>query len=212
VGRPKLKKQYYKDVSGDAYQFIFRPGSGGSFLKACMYGYIEHLHPGKHSCPTTFKILDNGEYVGDNPGKGKKHIHLAEDIKAIDSNSSDIVAVTYTVDDLPFIWQRNYNTWESKWIDENPTDAINAFPEISQHLNYPAVREQAYYKAQERIESTNEYLSLINDLNVKLKVSFQNIISGDLNNVLGKYFNVEPLPLIGKWITLYQEKNKPYLT
>lgn len=177
-----------------------------------MYGYIEHLHPGRHELPTTFEFLDNGEYVGDNPGKGKKHIHLAEDIKAIDTNSFDLVVVTYTPDDLPLIWQRNYNTWESKWIDENPKDAINAFPEISQHINYPAVREQAYYKAQERIESTNQYLSLINDLNVKLKVSFQSIISGDLNNVLGEHFNIDPLPQIGKWITLYQEKNKPYLT
>lgn len=177
-----------------------------------MYGYIEHLHPGKHSCPTTFKILDNGEYVGDNPGKGKKHIHLAEDIKSIDTNSFDIVAVTYTADDLPLIWQRNYKTWESKWIDENPEDAINAFPEISQHMNYPAVREQAYYKSQERIESTNEYLSLVSNLNVVLKVEFKKIISGDLNNILGEHFKVDPLPHIGKWINLYQEKNKPYLT
>tara|TARA_A100001515_G_scaffold112607_1_gene93779 strand:+ start:229 stop:852 length:624 start_codon:yes stop_codon:yes gene_type:complete len=207
-----LKTQYYKDISNDAYQFIFRPGSGGSFLKACMYGYIEHLEPVKHWCPTTFKFLDNGEYVGDNRGKGKKHIHLAEDIRALDSNSHDLIAVTYTPDDLPLIWQRNYTTWESKWIDDNPEDAINAFPEISQHLNYPAVREQAYYKAQERIESTNEYLSLVSNLNVVLKVEFQKIISGDLNNILGEHFKVEPLPHIGKWITLYQEKNKPYLT
>ena len=212
MGGPKLKTQYYKDISNDAYQFIFRPGSGGSFLKACMYGYIEHLEPVKHWCATTFKFLDSGEYVGDNRGKGKKHIHLAEDIRALDSNSHDLIAVTYTPDDLPLIWQRNYTTWESKWIDDNPEDAINAFPEISQHLNYPAVREQAYYKAQERIESTNEYLSLISNLNLVLKVEFKKIISGDLNNILGEYFNVEPLPHIGKWITLYQEKNKPYLT
>ena len=212
MGGPKLKKQYYKDVSGDAYQFIFRPGSGGSFLKACMYGYIEHLEPVKHWCPTTFKFLDNGEYVGDNRGKGKKHIHLAEDIRALDSNSHDLIAVTYTPDDLPLIWQRNYKTWESKWIDENPEDAINAFPEISQHMNYPAVREQAYYKSQERIESTNEYLSLVSSLNVVLKVEFKKIISGDLNNILGEHFKVDPLPHIGKWINLYQEKNKPYLT
>ena len=207
-----MKKQYYKDVSGDAYQFIFRPGSGGSFLKACMYGYIEHLEPVKHWCPTTFKFLDNGEYVGDNRGKGKKHIHLAEDIRALDSNRHDLIAVTYTPDDLPLIWQRNYTTWESKWIDENPEDAINAFPEISQHMNYPAVREQAYYKSQERIESTNEYLSLVSNLNVVLKVEFKKIISGDLNNILGEHFKVDPLPHIGKWINLYQEKNKPYLT
>ena len=212
AGEKKLKKIYYKDISDDTYQFIFIPGSGGSFFKACFYAYVEHLEPTKYKHGTTFTIESDGEYIGENPGKGKRHIHISQDIQQLikEQDKHKLVAVTYTQADLPIIWKRNYTTYESKWIDDNPLECLNAFPELENCMDDPVRREQAYYNSQIRIHSDDNFLSLVKQLDLCLEIKYKTIQDGDLNQQLADYFKCDPLDHVQDFINLYREKNQKY--
>jgi hypothetical protein len=192
--------------------FIFPGGTGGMFVKAIFYYYLKQLGLYKGQITLSGINVQTGDchsYHYLNLFNG----HFPEDVVRIRNTYPDstIIYIKFDKDDIPLIVRLMYDKHFKSWIDENPEQAINQWPELENNLLSAESKETAFFSnLVTKIDTMWETIDLAD---VDLVLDFKTVIGKDekdLHQIIVDYLKTTRRPEVDIFINRYRFINEKY--